>query len=342
MFVHHTNTEDANADARRLVCYDCGVACDMTQMRNERIEFLERLGADRRLPLLDANEAAEREAEPEPPAAVVPRALRGTRYRFRFEKAGPMALLGHLDLVRELPRIFRRLGIAMVHTGGFHPKPDMTFAPALSLGVMSVDEYADLALAESVPDVQLDELVARMTAAAPAGLVFRRAVRLGPSDVPLTKLITGARYVLAFARSAFAGEVDPEARLAERCQAAMSANSLPIRRELKGIAKVVDARSYLLRAEVGGAEASAALGRAGLVGDLVALDVDVEIRASGGVKAAELAAVLAGDEGSIPPHRALRLELFGSNPTSGRRFSPIDLAAARAALAPLPALSALV
>src|SRR5262249_46235357 len=51
-FVHHTNIEDAAADNRRLVCYDCGVACDMTQMRAERITFLDRLGAHKRLPVV--------------------------------------------------------------------------------------------------------------------------------------------------------------------------------------------------------------------------------------------------------------------------------------------------
>ena len=65
--------------------------------------------------------------------------LPSARYRFWFEKVGPVALIGHLDLVRELPRVFRRAGVAMVHTKGFHPKPDMTFSPALSLGVLSLD-----------------------------------------------------------------------------------------------------------------------------------------------------------------------------------------------------------
>jgi hypothetical protein len=32
-FIHHTNLEDAHADARKLVCYDCGVACDLTRFR---------------------------------------------------------------------------------------------------------------------------------------------------------------------------------------------------------------------------------------------------------------------------------------------------------------------
>ncbi|MEM7437114.1 MAG: TIGR03960 family B12-binding radical SAM protein, partial [Myxococcota bacterium] len=45
-FVHHTNVRDAEADTRRLVCYNCGVACDLTQMRTERIVFLKQMGAE--------------------------------------------------------------------------------------------------------------------------------------------------------------------------------------------------------------------------------------------------------------------------------------------------------
>ena len=46
MFIHHTNLEDAKADARKLVCYDCGVACDLSAMREERAQYLVKLGAD--------------------------------------------------------------------------------------------------------------------------------------------------------------------------------------------------------------------------------------------------------------------------------------------------------
>ncbi len=37
MFVHHTNVQQAEADGRKLVCYDCGIACDLSQMREERL-----------------------------------------------------------------------------------------------------------------------------------------------------------------------------------------------------------------------------------------------------------------------------------------------------------------
>ena len=41
--VHHRELPTAEADGRRLVCYDCGIACDMTQMRSERIVSLRTL-----------------------------------------------------------------------------------------------------------------------------------------------------------------------------------------------------------------------------------------------------------------------------------------------------------
>jgi radical SAM family uncharacterized protein/radical SAM-linked protein len=350
MFVHHNNLEDAKAEDRRLVCYDCGVACDMSQMRTERVTFLEKLdahkvslpivqdapiaaseaptaapevptigGGDAPLPYRD-REGAVRE-QPRPPR---PQGRGGVRYRFRYEKTGATALLGHLDVVRELPRIFRRVGVSMVYTGGFHPKPDMTFGPALSLGVLSLDEYADLRLTAEMTQPELDRLVAEMTAQSPAGLCFRGAVRLGPTDPAVPKLIAGARYLLAFARSAIdAGDLPVEEHLTRRAAAAMAAEALPFRREIQGIAKMLDVRGYLVRAELAGAEAREALGRAGLFGDLVALDVECKITGSGAVKSSELAAVIAGDGAGAPPHRAVRMELYGEDLLG--RFSPLEL-----------------
>jgi radical SAM-linked protein len=338
MFVHHTNLEDARADERRLVCYDCGVACDMTLMREERFAFLDKLGAHKRsLPVIppgvDEEEAPVR-------AARVPQGRKGIRYRFHFEKTGPTALLGHLDVVRELPRVLRRVGAPMVYTNGFHPKPDMSFAPALSLGVISLGEYVDVRLDQELDPAALADLVQAMTAASPMGLVFRGAARLGPEDPPLSKVIAGARYLLVLARSAV-GEAPAEAWLADRCGAAMEASELPIRREIQGLAKKVDVRAYLTRAEVAGPEALAALGRAGLAGDLVAIDVDVDIRGTGSVKSSEIAAVIAGEGGVAPPHRAIRIELFArdaAEAASGARVCPLDLARVRAAcVSPEPA-----
>jgi radical SAM family uncharacterized protein/radical SAM-linked protein len=346
-FIHHDNLEDARADERRLVCYDCGVACDLTQMRDERITFLTKLGAEkRRLPLAakapapppvaPVAEAALAEPETPAPKAKVMQGRGGFRYRFQYEKTGAVALLGHLDLIRELPRVCRRLGMSMVYTKGFHPKPDMTFGPALSLGVMSLDEYVDLRLAADLDPEALARLTAEMTQKSPAGLVFTSAVKLDPKDPGVTKAIAGARYVIAFARAALqSGHVTAPAEevLADRCAEAMRATSLPFRRQIEGVGKTVDVRTYLLRAEVAGPEAHAALARVGLVGDLVAIDVDCAIPGSGAVKAAEVAAVIAGDGVTAPPHRAVRVALFARDEAG--RFSPMDVGRAARAAAPV-------
>lgn len=345
MFVHHTNVDDAASDARRLVCYDCGVACDMTRMRDERVEFLHKLGAEKRaLPIVRDHVSEPVSArvetailEPTITASEVmaPKAPQqngrgGFRYRFRYEKTGATALLGHLDVVREIPRVLRRLDVRMVYTKGFHPKPDMTFGPALSLGVMSLDEYADLRLHRDFSPDELAQLVRDMTAATPAGMVWSGAVKLEREHVSVTRVIAGGRYVIAFARAAIeAGGRPAEAILAERCAAAMGAAEIPFRRQIEGIGKVLDVRRYLLSAEPLGDGGRRALARAGLVGDLVGVDVSAAILPSGAVKSSELAAVIAGDGVTAPPHRAVRAELFGEDDAG--RFSPLDLARGRKA-----------
>jgi hypothetical protein len=50
MFVQHTNLADLEADQRKLVCYDCGVACDLSAMRAERRDYLVKLEAKTRRP----------------------------------------------------------------------------------------------------------------------------------------------------------------------------------------------------------------------------------------------------------------------------------------------------
>ncbi len=332
MFVHHTNIEDANADKRKLVCYDCGVACDMSQMRNDRVTFLGKLGADKRLPMI-----VDAPTKPEEPVVTAPEVVDeapspapmigrgGHRYRFRFSKSGAMALLGHLDVVRELPRVFRRVEETTVYTKGFHPKPDMIFSPALSLGVVSLDEYVDIRLAREMNPLELEALVTRMNQCSPAGLRFLGAAYLGADDPAISKVIVGARYILAFARAAIEVPVGTTAEdmFAARCEVAMAATNLPIRRDVEGIGKVVDVRKYLESARVGGAEAHAALARAGIVGDIVTLDVLVSITGSGAAKSSEVAAVIVGDGVTPPPHRSIRLELFGGSPD--KRLSPLEL-----------------
>ena len=100
-----------------------------------------------------------------------------------------LPLLGHLDLLRELPRVVRRAGCRTHYSRGFRPKPELALGPALSLGVASLDEYVDVSLIDPPsPDLLLE----RLNAAAPGGLRFTAAQRLAPKTPSISAGIIGA------------------------------------------------------------------------------------------------------------------------------------------------------
>ena len=92
------------------------------------------------------------------------------RVRIRFCKQGDLRLIGHRDLMRCLERLFRRAGLTLSFSEGFHPKLRMTFPLALAVGIEGVDEVMEVELAERY---EADELRRRLTPHAPPGLVFR-------------------------------------------------------------------------------------------------------------------------------------------------------------------------
>jgi len=198
MLIHHTNLAEAEPDKRRLVCYDCGVACDLSKMRQDRLVALRTLGAvaptgsravpaDAAAALIDVSERgggspAEQGRDGREPGRGKPmdreteRAERVrlaghhgagtayTTYRIRFAKIGRAAFLGHLDLVR-----LRRADLPLAMTRGFSPKPRLSFGPALGLGVPSLGELVDVDLEHTVrgaktwevaPDAERVELAA--------------------------------------------------------------------------------------------------------------------------------------------------------------------------------------
>ncbi len=309
MFIHHTNVSEARADARKLVCYDCGVACDLTRMREERVGLLGKMGAlepgqRARLPVVASGEAAGslHKNHPERYRPVRPGSP-PERYRLRYQKTGAMALLGHLDFIRELPRVIRRAGVRTAYTQGFHPKPDMSFAPALSLGVAGLDEHIDIKLIDAPPS---DDLVERLNEAASPGLRFTGAARLGPNDPALNKLIDGARYVIALAESALDRVGGPEG-VRTRVEEFLARSEAVVRRNHKGIGRNIDVRARVSHLAVGGDPARAILAEAGIVGAVLPLEVEAPLGQDGSVRLTELLEALFGD--SAFPHVAVRAAL---------------------------------
>ena len=63
--------------------------------------------------------------------------------RALFEKTGNAVWISHLDLMRIFQRAFKRAGLPLTHTQGFNPRPSVSIALPLSVGVESSCELLD-------------------------------------------------------------------------------------------------------------------------------------------------------------------------------------------------------
>lgn len=80
--------------------------------------------------------------------------------RLLFTKTGEAVWMSHLDLMRLFQRAFKRAGLPLKHTQGYNPRPSVSIALPLSVGVESVCELLDFDLdGESVSCQQITDLL---------------------------------------------------------------------------------------------------------------------------------------------------------------------------------------
>ncbi len=347
MFVHHTNVADAQKDPRRLVCYDCGIACDLGQMRQERIDFLTQLGPG----TVPASELAEKSvakpsispadpqrspADPQRSPADPQRStadpaqrkpMKGIdqgpalRLRLEFQKIGRLTFQSHLDLVRLFPRLFRRAGVPLFFSEGFHPKPVMTFSPALSLGTASLAEYVDVKLRErDFSNDCLERLFELAQPSAEANVVLTEARILGPHDASISRVVDEAVYVAGVPRMMLAElglrsaeEIDTHVR------ARAADPALYLERKTKRATKQI--RFAEAVADVLPGVGEAPLEQAGLAGDLVPISMSIPFRPDGTPKPSEAIHALFGTEDL---HARVVRQALWARRASGM-VSPLDL-----------------
>ncbi len=330
MFVHHTTTAAAESDPRRLVCYDCGVACDMTAMRAERLTFLRKLDKKRAdvAPTIEpVIEVVDTLAEP-----VKTKSGQPGRIRLEFRKMGRAAYSSHLDLVRLFPRLFRRLDVPLYYSQGFHPIPEMVFGPALALGTMSTAEYVDVKIEPSA-EVRAD-LCEALNQSTIDGIYFTGMARLGPSDPSVSRVITEATYVAGIPRSVlrsrgYMTDTEVTTRLEAR-----RAEKLVVRRTIDGIGKDVEVSRYVL--DLAPAAGEEDLRAVGMLGDLYPIQFRLAITQHGTAKPQELVrALLDPLESLLLPQeydlsaRFVRTGLFGRGVSDARSAAPSELEAFR-------------
>ncbi|MCA9717590.1 MAG: TIGR03936 family radical SAM-associated protein, partial [Myxococcales bacterium] len=259
--VHNKTVAAAEADERRLVCYDCGIACDMSDMRAERIDALRALA--REAPAIvpvSALTSRREEAAAADEQDAISDAIKGrlnaskldaghmmrenaespfSRVRVFFAKRGSMCFMGHLDLVRVIPRMLRRAGLEIGFTRGFNPTPRMSLGPALPLGMAAHEEVVDLdiILPDSAQDMagawtdahrqaKAEELLSRLRRVAPPGLEIVTLRVLAPGERKAGSLVAGADYSV---------QLDGEqlARVGPRLAEQLAADELLVERPAK-------------------------------------------------------------------------------------------------------------
>lgn len=92
------------------------------------------------------------------------------RVRIRFRKQGDLRLISHKDLLRAMERLFRRAGLSLSMSEGFHPKPRMSFPSALAVGIAGEDEVMELELSTETTS---DELRAVLEPHLPPGMTIK-------------------------------------------------------------------------------------------------------------------------------------------------------------------------
>lgn len=80
-------------------------------------------------------------------------------HRLLFEKTGRSIWISHLDLMRLFQRAFKRAGLKLTHTQGFNPRPSVSIALPLSVGVSSYCELLDFELENPVDIALIPELL---------------------------------------------------------------------------------------------------------------------------------------------------------------------------------------
>ena len=88
--------------------------------------------------------------------------------RLLFEKTGDAVWISHLDLMRLWQRAFKRAGLMLTHTQGFNPRPSVSIAMPMSVGMESIAELLDFDLDGERPPC--DEICRRLNSALVPGV----------------------------------------------------------------------------------------------------------------------------------------------------------------------------
>lgn len=164
------------------------------------------------------------------------------RIRLRFSKLGKIRFTSHRDVARMWERALRRAALPVAYTGGFSPRPKLSFGLALSTGHESLAEYLDVELVDEIDAATLPD---RLTPALPVGIDVTAAARIEPGAPSLQESVVSCTFRIE--------AVGLEPRTAEELvDKALAADELVVTRTRKGKQVTDDLRPAVLTVSVSG------------------------------------------------------------------------------------------
>jgi radical SAM-linked protein len=159
------------------------------------------------------------------------------KVRLRFAKRGDLRLVSHHDLVRCLERALRRAEIPVATSQGFNPRPKVTFALALALGIEGRREVVEIDLAAPMEPA---EVLSRLAATSPPGLEWLGAEPATSNRAAQAQAVTYRLDLPEPRRAAASAALD----------ALLAAESRPYARRRPDRVVELDLRPFLLDAAI--------------------------------------------------------------------------------------------
>jgi radical SAM-linked protein len=113
------------------------------------------------------------------------------RYQIFYAKRGPARYVSHNDLVNIIQRTFRRAGVSVLFSEGFHPKMQMSLVPALPLGMTGDSESLEFKSYKVSDEPGFTEALNHH---APAGLIFLGLRQIDANAPSLTERMSSMVY----------------------------------------------------------------------------------------------------------------------------------------------------
>jgi radical SAM family uncharacterized protein/radical SAM-linked protein len=262
------------------LCYNCGLECEFEGSGPGIVQSVEIQKAQTTKEVSDRRESTHAVIEEVLPAEQVEEAAM-QRYRATFTKLGRSKFLSHLDLMRLIQRAFRRAGIQLKYTQGFHPQPVMSFGPALSVGIEGFDELVDFEAA-----IHLEEaaFLSSINSVLPDGVRFTKLKPVDRHASAPSAIVKAARYRVELALNGTGSEYGVQGApshdsITRQLDAFQAAPSFVIQRHKKDRTVAIDLRSFVRRIKL--------LDPQGPTGRPV-LELDIELGERGSVKPQEV------------------------------------------------------